>query len=319
MARIASLGSSLQDIYLIDRDDFTPASFEDKTIFGDLNFGTKVDIDRVKYSVGGGGTNSATTFARHGHQAILFSNIGHDPAGDAILSALDEENIDNSYVSYVRKSTGCSIILLDAKTGERTILTHRGASAKFDNLSEADLELARPDWLYVTSLRGDFDTLRRFLKKASSLDIKVMLNPGKLELLEKHRLLRVLGYVDVLLLNKKEAKMLIPGETLPELLSHLKNYVPSTIITSGSMGAIATDGSETYRLGLYEDLKIKDTTGAGDAFGSGFLAHYAAGHSFKSSLVFASANSTAVVASLGAHTGLLSGSESLHPMPLQRV
>ena len=64
---------------------------------------------------------------------------------------------------------------------------------------------------------------------------------------------------------------------------------------------------------------MKDSTGAGDAFGSGFLAHLAAGHSFKESLVFASANSTSVVSKIGASKGLLTGTEELHPMPMQKI
>ena len=112
---------------------------------------------------------------------------------------------------------------------------------------------------------------------------------------------------------------MVPGVTLAELLYHLQNYAKITIITDGAMGGIATNGEETFRFGLYEDVKPKDATGAGDAFGAGFLAHYAAGRSFKSSLVFASANSTSVVSMLGANKGILTGSEKLHPMPIQKI
>ena len=85
------------------------------------------------------------------------------------------------------------------------------------------------------------------------------------------------------------------------------------------MGAIATDGKETYRFGIYEDIPVKDTTGAGDSFGSGFLAHLAAGNSFKDSLIFGAANSTSVVSKLGAKNGILYGDTDLHPMPIQRI
>ena len=326
MARIVSLGSALQDLYLIDRDDFvatnvySAAQPAPESLFGEIKIGTKVDIDRISYEVGGGGTNSAVTFSRHGHETIMLGNIGHDPAGEAILACLDKEGIDSSYVTYApHKSTGCSVILLDMNSGERTILTHRGASAKFDNLDANDLESINPDWLYITSLRGDTKTLKVFMKKAKELDAKIMFNPGKLELEKKAELAKLLEYVDVLLVNKAEASEIVPGTVLTELLSRLSNYVKTVIITDGSMGGIATDGEKTYRFGIYEDLKVKDTTGAGDAFGSGFLASFAAGKSFKDSLIFASANSTSVVSMLGAKNGILSGREDLHEMPLQEV
>ena len=326
MARIVALGSALQDLYLIDHDDFIATkvySLSEKShesIFGELKIGSKVDIDKLSYEVGGGGTNAAVEFARHGHESIYFGNIGHDAAGAAVLNCLDEEGVDTSYVTYApRKSTGCSVILLDTHSGERTILTHRGASATFDNLNEEDLDLIQPDWLYVTSLRGDMDTLLRFFEKAKEIGTKVMFNPGKLELAEKKKLLGLLDLVDVLLVNKKEAAEIVPGTILTELVSHLGNYVKTVIITDGSMGAIATDGEKTYRFGIYEDLKVKDTTGAGDAFGSGFLAHIAAGKSFRQALTFASANSTSVVTKLGAKAGLLTGTEELHEFPIQEV
>ena len=320
MARIVSLGSALQDIYLIDRDDFSTVEIGDQSIFNHLTMGQKVDIDRSSFEIGGGATNAAVTFARHGHESIFIGNIGNDTPGEAVMAMLDQENIDNSYVSRLpRKSTGCSVIALDMKTGERIIFTHRGASARFENLSEKDLDLIQPDWLYVSSLHGDMDTTLRFFEKARALGCKIMWNPGKLELTAKKKLLGLLSEVEVLLLNQSEAAEIVPGKILTELLSRLANYVPVAIITAGSMGAIATDHKETYRLGLYEDRKPKDTTGAGDAFGSGFLAHYAAGHSFRQSLIFAAANSNSVISHLGAKHGILTGKEELHPMVIQKL
>lgn len=322
MARIVSLGSALQDIYLIDHDDLVPTSIGNEAIFGNILVGSKVDIDKLCYEAGGGGLNSAVTFSRHGHEAIFIGNIGRDSAGETIMRTLDREEIDSSYVNFVdRQTTGTSVVLLDSKSGERTILTYRGASEKFNNFSEKDLDLIQPDWLYVTTLRGDMDTLLRFFEKAKSIGTKIMFNPGVKELAEPKKLIGLLEDVDVLLVNKAEAAQIVPGVLLTELLYRLNNYVPIVIITDSSMGGIAgnRETGETYRFGIYEDAKVKDATGAGDAFGSGFLAHFTARHSFRNSLVFASANSTSVVGKIGANRGILTGREELHPMPIQKL
>lgn len=320
MARIVSLGSALQDIYLIDHDDLAPTQIGGDAIFGEILVGSKVDIDKLSYEVGGGGVNSAITFSRHGHEAVLISNIAKDSAGNAITKILDRENVDTSYLNFIStKATGTSIILLDSVHGERTILTYRGASEKFNNFSEDDLDLIQPDWLYVTTLRGDMDTLLRFFEKAKELGVKIMFNPGGKELENTKKLIGLLSDVDVLLVNKSEAAKIVPGVVLTELLYHLNNYVETVIITDGAMGGIASNGKESYRFGIYEDTKVKDATGAGDAFGSGFLAHFAAGRSFKNSLIFASANSTAVVSKIGANRGALTNAEQLHMMPIQKI
>ena len=320
MARIVSLGSALQDIYLIDCDDFVSTPIGKEAIFGKIIVGSKADIDGISYEVGGGGVNSAITFSRHGHEAIFMGNISHDPAGAAIAKKLNQESIDDSYVNFLeRKNTGTSVILLDKKSGERTILTHRGTSEQFGNFNEKDLDLIKPDWLYITTLRGDMATLKRFIKKAKESDIKVMFNPGVKELENAKELTGYLKNIDVLIVNKNEAMQIVPGASLTELVYRLNNYVGTAIVTDSSMGGIASNGTETYRFGIYEDQIVKDATGAGDAFGSGFLAHLAAGKSFKESLVFASANSTSVVTKISANAGILTGSEKLHPMPIQKI
>ncbi len=316
MARIVSVGAALQDVYLIDHDDFGTNS---RGFFNQIELGSKVDIDKIKFGTGGGATNAATTFARYGHQSIFMGCISNDPAGQAIINSLDDEGIDSSYVTYLnRLQTGYSVVLL-APSGERTILTCRGASARFDALSANDLDTVYPDWLYVTTFHGDMDMLDQFFTKAKALGAKIMFNPGLSELQHTRKFLGLLSDVDVLLLNKEEAKQVVEGNLLTELVSKIKNYVPNVIITNGNQGAIASDGTEIYRVGLYEDVKVKDSTGAGDAFGSGFLAAYADGKSFKDSLLFASANSTSVVQHIGSKDGIITKHTKLHNMPIEEV
>ena len=320
MARIVSVGSALQDVYLIDRDDFsTEINIKGRGYFDRLELGVKVDIDKMQFSTGGGATNAATTFARSNHETVFMGCIARDAAGKAIIDALDKEGIDTSYIAYAKGvHTGYSVILL-APCGERTILTCRGASATFDLLNPKDLDLIQPDWLYVTTLRGDMDMLDKLFTRAKKLGARIMFNPGTLELEHSRKLIGLLEDTDVLIVNKTEASMIVPGVLLTELLSRLKNYVPTVIITDGSQGSIASDGDKTYRVGMYEDVKVIDTTGAGDAFGSGFLAAYAAGKSLRQSLMFGSANSTAVIQKLGAKKGIISIETKLHDMPIQEV
>ena len=229
MARIVSLGSALQDIYLVDHDDLTATTIGDTAIFGKVLVGSKVDIDRISYEVGGGGVNSSIEFARHGHEAIFIGNVSRDPAGMAVVRTLEREGVDSSYVNFLeRKTTGTSVILLNSKSGQRTILTCRGASEQFGNFNEKVLDSIQPDWLYVTTLRGDMDTLERFFRYAKNIGTKIMFNPGVRELDNNKELLRLFKYIDVLNVNKTEAGKMVPGVTLAELLYHLSGYAGDT-------------------------------------------------------------------------------------------
>lgn len=316
MARIVSVGAALQDVFLIDHDDF---GTNKKGFFNQFELGSKIDIDKIHFSTGGGATNAATTFARYGHESIFMGCIADDPAGQAIVDMLDREGIDASYITYTDKChTGYSIVLL-TPGGERTIMTCRGASAKFDLLHARELKNINPDWLYVTNMRGDMDKLDEFFTEAHKNHCKVMFNPGKLELEHKKQFTGLLADIDVLLVNKDEAKQIVPGTSLKELASRLHGIVPNVIVTDGSNGAVAFSEDRAYRIGLYEDPPLKDSTGAGDAFGSGFLAAFAAGKSFKDSLVFAAANSTSVIQYIGSKTGILTNRTKLHNMPMEEI
>ena len=312
VARVVCLGYSMEEVYLIDHDDF---NFKNNNI----SIGEKVLIDQVSYQIGGSGTNTAVTFARHGHQSILISNIGDDQAAEAIKDFLIDENVDTSYLNQVSSQTGVSVVLLDSKSANATTMTCLGASSKYNNLSASDLNLANPDWLYITSLNGDMNTLLDFIEQAKANQIKIMWNPGIAELKQQKKALGLLPDIDVLILNQKEAKLLVQGEILEELITHLAAYTKTVIITAGSMGSIATNGRETYRLAEYEAQKIVDYSGAGDAFGSGFLAATLDGYNFKDSLIAAAANATSVISHIGPKKGILSANEKLHPMPIQKI
>ena len=88
------------------------------------------------------------------------------------------------------------------------------------------------------------------------------------------------------------------------------------IVSDGPKGVVATDSKEIVRAGMYEDVPVIDRTGAGDAFGSGFLSQWAQGKSLSESIIFASANSTSVVTKIGAKDGILHKNVKLHHMPI---
>lgn len=319
MSRIVSLGSAVEDIYLIDRDDLSVVDWNGQSIFSGLSFGATVDIDKAEYHVGGSGINAAVTFARYGHETIFMGNIARDIGGEAVLRCLDEENIDSSYAEITTGTTATRVLLVDARTGARTELKFEGVAKTMKNLDPKDLEDIEPDWIYLAGIGGDMHKILALIEKAHKLGTKIMWNPGVAELKHTKKVLGLLSDVDVLLVNKIEAAKLVPGVILTELLARLSNYCKTVIITDGIMGAIATDHSETYRLGVYEQNKVKDINGAGDAFGAGFLARFADSGDFAEALKYASANAAKVTEKFGARAGIMSGAEKLHQMPMVKI
>lgn len=314
--KILSIGAAVQDVFLSQSDEFMPVT--DKSLHEQvmqLEMGAKADVNKISFSTGGGATNAAVTFARQGLHAIFMGTIGHDPAGQAVIDDLDNENVDTTHVSYAKKlNTGYSVLLL-APNGERTILTYRGASTHYQ-LHNFDLSAIDADWLYVSSVAGQVEILDKIFHQARTKGMKIFFNPGKNELRQPDKLRSLLEDVEVLSVNKEEAAQIVEGQSSEELVRHALHYVPTVIVSDGPNGVVASDGKTIVTAGMYRDVKVVDRTGAGDAFGSGFLSQWALGRSLKESIVFASANSTSVVTKIGAKVGILHHGAKLHDMPL---
>lgn len=308
---VVSIGTATQDVFLqgeVFRPHKSSSGFREE-----FSLGSKNDLEGVIFSTGGGATNASVTFARHGFKSSFLGHVGHDLAGKGVVEELQRLGVDTKHVAHDRQhGTGYSVLML-APGGERTILTYRGASAHCKIQSK---QLPKADWYYVSSLAGDFNSLRTILKYAKAHHIKVAVNPGKDELANKREVQALLPYMTILSVNKEEAAQLFSGQTSEDLVRHAAGHVPIVIITDGPKGVVATDGHQIYSAGMYENVPVIDRTGAGDAFSSGFTAALIAGQSMEQAITFASANSTSVVGKIGAKTGILPTGAKLHQMPI---
>ena len=315
MTKILSIGAAVQDVFLSNSDEFRAVCENPHECFLQLELGSKADVNKIDFTTGGGATNASVTFARQGLEAEFMGSVGDDPAAQAVIMDLDKEGVETTHITVSKKyNTGYSVLLL-APTGERTILTYRGASTHYQ-IADFPIAKSNADWLYLSSLSGQMEVLDEIFRAAKGVGMKIMFNPGKGELKEIAKLRTLLEDVDVLLVNRDEMKQIVDGEDLEELVIRGLRHVPTVLVTDGPDGVVGSDGSVIVRAGMYEDVPVIDRTGAGDAFGSGFLSQWAQGKSLKDSIVFASANSTSVVTKIGAKTAILHKGAKLHEMPI---
>ncbi|HEY1835555.1 MAG TPA: carbohydrate kinase family protein [Candidatus Saccharimonadales bacterium] len=314
--KILTIGKATQDVYL-QSDEFDPHT-EGKVIYTHLPLGAKLEVDGVTFATGGNATNVAVTLARQGIDASYMWPLGSEVASEMVLRDLDAEGVNTTHV--VRKDryqAGYSTILI-ATNGERTILNHRGISTDSHGTDLDFSAIEKADWVYPTSLaNGGLGLQKKIVDHAEKSGTKVMLNPAGPELAEPEKLKAVLKSVDVLCMNKEEMQGLVHGKTIEELVRHGLDLVPVVIVSDGPNGVAASDGKTIVKAGMYEDVKVVDRTGAGDAFASGFLSQWTQGKSLADCIVFASANSTSVVQYIGAKTGILHRGVKLHNMPLE--
>lgn len=314
--RIVSVGAATQDVF-ISGSDLT-VKRDGHGYVEHLPLGAKLELERVIYDTGGGASNAAVTFARQGFKSVFAAKIGKDPAGAEVLRALKRERVDTKHLRVDPKfGTGYSVILL-AGSGERVILSYRGASSHLKAEDFRGAALIEGDWMYISSLAGNMDLLKKLLQHAHKEGMKVALNPGKGELKQAKKLRKYLSAVEVLAANREELQLLFGGERPVDTLLNAMPHCPYVVLTDGPAGSYASDGQTIFFAGQYKRVKVIDRSGAGDAFVSGFVSAIARGWGVEEALTLGSANSTSVVQSIGAKTGILR-SPRVQRMKVKRV
>lgn len=190
-------------------------------------------------------------------------------------------------------------------------MVHRGAAAM---LTKKDLPIVdlQTRWLHISSLGGNIDLLETLLKWAKKNKIRVSINPGMKEIAHKDKLLAMLQMVEILFLNRDEAKNLWGIDYSDEGLWKSMQALPGayvTVITDGGRGGkVCANGKVSFYAGE-KVKKVVDTTGAGDAFASGMVAGVLYGKSYEQAVEWGRKNATAVLMHVGAKKGLLTLSE----------
>ncbi len=311
MLDVLAIGSTVRDVFLeVDFPTFkwskTPS---DKAFI--LPLGEKLGVKNIKFMLGGSAANASVTFSRQGFKTGLLSKVGNDISGKELLSILKKEKVSTKSVSTNAQKTSYSVVILE--NGERTILNYGKGS---NNLSIKELsgKSLISKWWYLSLAGESYKLLDKLIPIAKKNGIKIALNPTKYHI-EKGRknLLSNLKNISFLVLNDEEASALvgIPFKNQKQLFSKLDNLVLGIVaVTSGKNGVTVSDGKKIYKAGIFKEKKIVDRTGAGDAFGSGFISGLIRKpKDIPYAIKLGSANATSVVESIGATPGILKRGE----------
>lgn len=312
MFDVITFGSATKDIFLNTKEflvkDSGVKSSELKIL---LPFGLKIDIKDVYFHSGGGGANTATSFAMQGFKTAYCGTVSRDWAGEDILRELKEKKIETKFVFRTeKKPSNLSIIFSTPK--ERTILAYKGASNELEeNLSWSDLKKTK--WVYLAPLAGQWiHYFKKIVDWANKNKIKVFVNPGNSQLKMNRKTLKlILKKTDILFLNLEEARILVKDfeASEDELISKIKKFFSGIlIITNGKNKIFLAKDNNIFSV-LPPRTKAVDKTGAGDAFGSGFLSGFMQSEDIEYSIGLAIANAISCLKKRGAKEGLLEKKE----------
>ena len=317
MAKILTIGSVTKDMFFPTSEGLILDTPDDLTAKKKIAFelGAKYDIETRFETLGGCAINVACGLARLGENVSCYVGIGNDDCGKWILEAIAKEKIDSSNVEILENiNSDLSTIIIDKNNGERTIFSNHGASKKF---AVDNAKINGYDWIFIGDLSGNWKENLETILKSKEDRTKVAFNPRQQMLHDDSAYtLDILSYCDVVFLNKDEATELVSatGKSYSKdeldderfLLETLRNGKSSIVITDGDRGAWAlNEKQELLHADSILTKDILDTTGAGDAFASGFLAAHIKGKSINDSLKWGIANSSSSIKKYGGQEGLL--------------
>lgn len=252
-------------------------------IFGETMLGTDFDM-----GPGGKGSNQSVATARLGANSALLALIGTDKLASIATDLYAAEGVDTALVSTrSERATGVGFIILNDK-GENFIILDMGANELMDRASvdAGEARIARSD-VVMTVLEVPTEAAARAMELGRKHGAKTILNPAPARALPGE----IFANVDYLTPNESELRILLglPADdprSSRELAGELRRLgVRNVVVTLGRTGAlILTDELDVMVPAV--PVQVVDTTGAGDAFNSGFAVALAEGRDIVDAVRF---------------------------------
>lgn len=236
--------------------------------------------------LGGSPANVAMNCKRLGLTSLLVSTLGNDGFGEYAINRLNEIGINTNYTKKTSKHS-TSVIFVSRSNGTPDFIPYRSADYKItEDQIPKDILLQTKIFhttCFALSKKPAQTTILKKAKEAFDLDciLSIDINYAK-ELWEsKEEALSIIKEYCIYnpLIKISEDDMFRLFETkLPhqDIFNFFHDLGANTVcLTLGSKGVkLSQKGKELIQLPAIKIDKVMDTTGAGDAFWSGFLFAY---------------------------------------------
>lgn len=233
--------------------------------------------------LGGSPTNVAVNASRLGLKSVLVASCGQDGLGDYVVRKLKSNNVNTA---SIRKSETAptSVIFVSKSTETPDFIPYRQADFEIFESQLSDETIADAKIFHTTCFALSKNPARQTIlnraKKAKELGLKLSIDINFSERIwpdreEAKQVLKEYLANDPLVKLSEDDCYRLFAEVKSEdyIFDYFHNLGASTIcLTKGKNGVAVSDVKEGL---LFQEAakidEIKDTTGAGDAFWTGFL------------------------------------------------
>jgi len=248
---------------------------------------------------GGSPANIAMNTKKLGLNSLVCASVGDDRLGEFLKDTLQLADIDTTYIQTVPEAT--SMVVLNQSNGTPTPIFYRAADYKIKYNKKLEKAVDNSKIIHFStwplSMSPAKDSLMRVLQSARQKGGLVCFDPNyhpahwQNPEAGKEEVKSVIGMVDIVKPSEDDAERLFGADSHETQIKRFHDLGAKLVImTLGKDGLIASDGDTLHKLPSLAD-KVTNTTGAGDAFWSGFYAAIVNGYSIKGACSYGSAAS----------------------------
>lgn len=268
-------------------------------------------IDNIQMQVGGCASNAAIDLAKLGINVAMLAKTGDDGFGRFIMETLKSEKVDTIGIVIDKSVQTSASVVAISPDGERSILHCLGSNSKF-SYKDVDIHIVKNSkvlFIAGTFLMPEFDGAgaEKILKLAGDNGVICCMDTAWDSTNQwMDKIEASLKYLDWFMPSYEEAVRL-GGKDKPEDIAEvfISKGVKNVVVKLGKDGCyVKPQGEPGFYAPAYNDIKVLDTSGAGDSFCAGFITGLVKGWDLKMCAKFANAVGSHCVMEIGTTTGI---------------
>jgi fructokinase len=305
--KILGIGNAIVDVLCKVEDNFLEKNSLTKStmkLIDELEFKKLLSSLKIENTVSGGSiANSIVGLSQMGNNVAFIGKVSDDDLGQKYEDGLRNESVNYLYSKKNEPIPTGTCLILITPDSERTMCTFLGTAGK---INENDVDASIVKNSEITFLEGylwDEGAPQKAFDKAINNAKKVAMSLSDLFCVERHKqhfLELVKHKLDIVFANEQEILSLINSKSFEDVINFSKELKKEIIITRGEKGSIAINDQEIVECNSQKNLDIKDLTGAGDLFASGYLHGVINGMTTKDSLIKGTELSSKIIQKIGA-------------------
>ena len=305
--KILGIGNAIVDVICKVEDKFITQNNLTKSTMKLVNeneFKKLLSNLKILETVSGGSVaNSIVGLSQLGNKVGFIGKVSDDDLGNKYEEGLKKESVQFFYSKKKEAIPTGTCLILITPDSERTMITFLGTAGKINENDIDENAVKNSEILFLEGYLWDEGEPKKAFEKAINNSNKVAMSLSDLFCVERHKphfLEMVRNKLDITFANEQEILSLIGVKRFEDVIDFARKINKLIVITRGEKGAVAIDKNEVVECSANQNLQIKDLTGAGDLFASGFLHGLINNKSIKESLMTGTEMSSKVIQIIGA-------------------